>query len=546
MDARKGIKNITTSLAFKVLILIANIFVRRMIIKYVGNEINGLNSLFTSIIGILAIAELGAGVAISFCMYKPIVEGDTDKVAELYRIFKRLYIVIGGIVVLGGCIVMPFLPYLAKGYQNYGLNLYLYFGMTLISVFISYVFSAKTSLINAFKNDYITTIISSCGLLIQYGLQITVLIVFKSYVAFLLCQIFAVVLQFVVTEIIAFKKYPEIVKSKIKIDKKTRQEVTKNIKAMFAHKVGNALVNGADSLIISTFIGVAMLGFYSNYTTIMISMTGVLGLFFTSLTSVVGHAIVSENKDSTQRHFWFFHTFNFILGVIFFLGYYAVVDNLVTLLFGANLEVDKSISFVIAVNYFIQFMRQTTMLFRDASGTFYYDRWRPIIEGVVNIILSIALSFILGVVGVIVATIITNLFIAHIIEPYVLFKHKLEMPVKKYYLINYVYILIFVGLLIAMHFTLISNDNQWIELFANGGISLAFSLVISTLVIFLNKNFRNYMKSFFQKLSHRIKRSNNKVIESDVSNIPSDTDEPNITSESEEPDMSSEADNNNY
>ena len=142
------------------------------------------------------------------------------------------------------------------------------------------------------------------------------------------------------------------------------------------HKIGGILVNTADSIIISAFIGIVILGKYSNYTTIVLAMSSVIALCFTPLTSIIGHMSVEEDGKTVERYYNFFHTFNFIMGTVFFLGYYAVIDNLVTVLFGANLILSKQITFVITLNYFIQFMRQAANLFRDATGTFYYDRWK--------------------------------------------------------------------------------------------------------------------------------------------------------------------------
>ena len=174
----------------------------------------------------------------------------------------------------------------------------------------------------------------------------------------------------------------------------------------------------------------------------------------------------------------------------------------------------KSVSIVITVNYFIQFMRQATLLFRDATGTFYYDRWKPMIEGVLNIGLSIVFVYLFGylwgeefaVVGVIVATIITNLFICHIVEPHVLYKYAFKSKTKKYYIRNYAYMALFCVVLTALHFCMISNENQWVELFANGGISLAFSLSVSVIVAVCNRDFRQHMKNMLQKISHKHKK----------------------------------------
>lgn len=522
MDKKKSFLNVTISIVFKVILLVTSLLVRRYLIRYIGNEVNGLNSLYASILDFLSVAELGVGVAITFCMYKPIVEGDTDKVSALYGLFTKIYWIIGILILVGGCAVMPALPYLAKDYARIDINLYMTFGLTLVSVVFSYFFSSKISLINAYKNNYVTTTINSGGQLLQYGLQLIVLIYVRSFVWFLVCRIIAMAVQWLVTEIIIRYKYGNIVKNRRTVDADTKKEVTKNIKAMFLHKIGCVLVNTVDSLIISAFIGIFVLGKYSNYVTIMTSMTGVLILCFTPLTSVIGHMCVEESKEQVRKYLNFFHTFNFVLGLVFFLGYYAVIDNLVAILFAGDLELAKSISFVITLNYFVQFMRQSVGLFKDATGTFYYDRWKPIVEGVLNAGLSILFVLVfpeeLKVVGVIVATILTNLFICHVVEPHVLYKHVFETSTKDYYIRNYGYMILFTAVLVALHFCLVQNDSQWVELLINGGISLAFSLGVSAIVVLCNRNFRNYLKICWNKVFRRNKVDDNTAEHAEAEN----------------------------
>lgn len=513
MDKKRGVKNVSVSIAFKILILIADVLVRRYLIKYIGNGFNGINSLYNSILNFLAVAELGVGSAITFCMYKPIVEGDTDKVSALYGLFTKLYIIIGGIIAVCGCAIMPALPYLAKDYQSLNVNLYLTFALMLASVVMTYTFSSKSSLINAYKNNYVTTTISSLGQLLQCGLQIVVLILTKSFVWYLVCRIVAVAIQWGITELIARRKHGGIIRNKQSIDADTKKDVTQKVRAMFMHKIGGVLVNTADSIIISAFIGIVILGKYSNYTTIMTAMTSVLTLCFSPLTSVIGHMFVEENVQTARKYHSFFHTFNFVLGAVFFLGYYAVIDYLVIFLFGGrDLAMGRAVAFIITLNYFIQFMRQATLLFRDATGTFYNDRWKPLAEGVLNVGLSIAFVYLFkylwgadfAVVGVIVATIITNIFICHIVEPHVLFKYAFNTDAKGYYVKNYAYILIFSAALVALHFCSVDLHSGLANLFANGFIAIALALPICIAAAFINKDFRHYAVVIWRKLKAKL------------------------------------------
>ena len=506
MDKKRSILNITISITTRVILLVLAILVRRYLIQCSGNEANGLYSLYGNIIGFLAVAELGVGTAISFSMYKPIVDGDDKKVSALYNLYKKVYLIIGIIIAIAGVALLPLLPYLAKGYTD-EFNLYLTFFLLLVSVVLTYAYSSKTSLINAYKNNYITTLINSISKIVRGVGQIVVLIVTKSFELFLVMEIVGTLVEWFLTEIYSRKKYKNIINTNEKVDLVTKQEVLKNTKAMFMHKIGGVLVLTADSIIISAFIGVIILGKYYNYVTIVVSMVSVLNLFFVPLTSIIGHLCAEKNIDEEKKYFKFMYFLNFSLGIIFFLGFYAVIDPVIAICFGKDLIMDKSISLIITINYFILFMRQSTLLFRDATGTFYNDRYKPIFEGIINIILSIAFVQWLGVVGVIVATIITNLVICHIVEPYVLYKHAFNQSPKKYYFLNYGLILIFGGFLSILHFCLRSIENMWLNLLVNGCIAVALALIPLIILFIVSKTYRqnvlkafSYVFSLFKKL----------------------------------------------
>ena len=488
IDKRKGLLNITVSVGFKLIIMVVSIIVKRFLIQSCGNEVNGLNSLYLSIIGFLSVAELGVGSAITYCMYKPIVEGEINKVSALYHLFNRVYYIVGGIILVSGLGLTPFLGIFAKDYNSIDVNMYSTFILMLISVVITYTYGAKSALINAHKNNFITTTIFSCGGLLQYALQITVLLLTKSFESYLICRSISAIAQGFATEIIAKNKYKAIIVNKQRVDNESKVELVRSIKAMFMHKIGYLLVNTVDSIVISAFVGVVSLGKYSNYTTVLASLTAILTLIFTSLTSVLGHLYVEADKTTTRRYCDMLHMINFVLGCVFYLGYYAIIDNVVSILFSADLLISKTISFVITLNGFVQFLRSSIQVLKDATGTFYNDRWKPLIEGVTNIILSISFVQWIGIPGVIVATILTNILICHVIEPYVLYKNAFAESPTKYYIKNYGMILVFFVSLIILDCTMFSFHNIWVELIINGLLSVGISLIGCIIVLLLNWN----------------------------------------------------------
>lgn len=489
MDKKKSLLNVFVSVGFKAVTMVMVIFVKRILIQTCGNEVNGLNALYLSIVGFLAVAELGVGSAITFCMYRPIVEGDNQKVSALYGLFQRVYCVIGCVILGAGLLIAPFVHHFAADYALLDVNLVSTFVLMLLSVVVTYFFGAKTALINAYKNNYITTAINSGGLLLQYVLQIVTLLLTRSFSWYLVSRIAAAAAQWIVTEAVARRKYGTILVQKGTLDSQTRMELGRSIRAMFMHKVGYLLVSSADSMIISIFVGVVALGEYSNYATIMASMTGVLKLVFSSLTSVFGHMYAEKTRMESQAYCNRFHLLNFAIGMVFFLGYYAVIDNLIAILFAEALVAAKAVSLVVTVNGFVQFMRSNVLTFREATGTFYHDRWKPLVEGLLNVVLSVLLVKWIGVVGVIAATVLTNLIICHVVEPYVLYKHAFEASPMGYYLKNYGMMALFGTALALLDMCMQTLESQWTELVVNGFISVGISVVVCFGVFAMNREF---------------------------------------------------------
>ena len=274
---------------------------------------------------------------------------------------------------------------------------------------------------------------------------------------------------------------------------------------MFMHEVGIVMVKTVDSLIISGFIGVVILGKYNNYTQIAAVITGVIALFFRPLTSVVGHLCAGKNNDEKQKWFGRFYCLNYALGFFFLLGYFAVIDEVVELLFGPGLQMSQSISYIITLNTFTQYMRNSLLLFRNASGSYYYDRWKPITEGFINLILSLLFVTVFPeeykVVGVIVATIITTLTICNTVEPYVVFHHVFSQSPKRFYIRHYAYTGIFIVSLFLMNSLKQSYDSQVKCVLVNGFISVGLSLTVLCLLSFTDKGFRSEISLIIRKVA---------------------------------------------
>lgn len=502
MDRKKAAINIFTSLFFKIILLVLTLLSRRFLVIELGDEANGLYSLYVSIIGFLSVAELGVGTAITFSMYKPIIDNDTKKISSLYYLFKKVYLIIGSVITIVGLIILPFLPFLAKDTTG-TYNIYIGYILFLLSTVLTYFYAYKTSLINAYKNNYVTTTIRSSSQIFESLLQIFILVYFKSFELFFMSIVLSNLIQWIITNYVFKKHYRSKIIFYKHIDEDLKTEVINNTKAMFSHKIGGLLVVTLNSVIIGAFIGVIILGRYTNYITILSGVSSLLSLGFAAITSILGHSYASNPKNIFHNQFKMIYTINFIVAVVFYLGFLAIADNVISIIFSDQSIIERNIVVTLTINYFIQFMRQSTLVFKDASGTFYKDRHKPIFEGVINLTLSLILVNILGINGILIATIITNLTICHTIEPYVLHKYGFEDKPKGYYTLNYSLIAIFIGFVyIYEHFQNFYNDNKYIDLVVNGSLSIVYSMVILIICYVFIKPFRTQVHNIIKYLKN--------------------------------------------
>ncbi|MFA5659984.1 MAG: hypothetical protein WC968_01120 [Bacilli bacterium] len=502
MNRRKAFINILTSTIFKVFIVLITIFARSVLMRQIGEEATGLFSLYTSILGFLSIAELGVGTAITFSMYKPIVAGDKNMVSALYFLYKKIYRIIFFVILAIGILITPLVPLLAKN-QTGSYNIYFTYILFLGAQVITYLYGHKTSLINAHLDNYVTTTIHSIGLIVGAALQIFVLLKLKNFDLFFASIIIGNLIQWVLTEVIYKVKYRNLINGQKKIDDDLKKDVIVKVKALFLHRIGGLLVNTGDSIIISTIIGIGILGYYSNYITIVNGVISVLTLVFTSITNIVGHSYAKNSKEVYHKQFIEIYILNYLIAFVFFLGFFMVIDPLVTLLFTEVSILPRDVVLIISINYFVQFMRNATLTFKDASGLFYYDRFKPLVEGIANLILSLIFVFLWGIQGVLIATIITNLALTHIVEPFVLFKFGFNMKPTKYYLVNYLLVAMFIVIIFIIYFIpLPIIENPYVSLLINGTFSIIISLTVFGLFYFLSPYFRMNVKKYisFRKI----------------------------------------------
>lgn len=309
MNRTKNAKrNMIAGGLYKVVELGSPFVTRTILVYYLGVEYLGLGSLFSSILQVLNMAELGFSRAIIFSLFKPLALKDVKTVCAFLEYYKKIYKIVGTVIFFVGLILLPVVPKLIKGDYPHEINLYILFLIYLINTSISYwMFAYKNALLTAVqRQDIISNVNTIIGIL-KFIFQIIALIIFKSYYAFICLNIIFTILNNIFVHYITWKMYPEYI-CEGELNNGTKSSLTQQIKGIAIGKISQAARNSFDSIVLSMFCGLTELAVYSNYFYILTAVTGILGIIIEAISAGVGDSIATE---SVEKNYEDFKRFNF-------------------------------------------------------------------------------------------------------------------------------------------------------------------------------------------------------------------------------------------
>lgn len=379
---------------------------RTAMIYLMGVQYLGLNSLFTSVLQVLNLAELGVGSAMVYSMYKPIAEDDNTTICALMKLYRTYYRVIGLVIAVIGCVLTPFIPYLIKSDVPTGLNIYVLYILNLGATVLSYwLFAYKNSILSAHQRTDVVSKVTLVTSTVQYGLQLFVLWTFHNYYLYVIVMLATQALTNIVTAGCADRLYPQF-KPKGKVDKIQVQRINQRIKDLFTSKIGAIIYDSADTIVISAFLGLTVLAVYQNYFYILNSITGLIAVVFQACMAGIGNSIVVESKEKNYKDL---NKFTFIITWI--AGFCSVCllciyQPFMELWVGKDLMLSFSAVVCFVVYFFVRQFNALFNLYKDASGMWHEDRLRPLAAASTNLVLNLILVQFIGIYGILLSTVL--------------------------------------------------------------------------------------------------------------------------------------------
>ena len=463
MRLENSARNIKTAWMWQLVHILCQFAARTVIIKVLTIEYVGLSGLFSNVLTMLSLAELGIGEAIVFSLYSPIARNEHRIISPIMKFYQKVYVVVGTFIAVAGYLLTPYIDFFIKDMPENIPDIELIYLLFVVNSAISYFFSYKATFVTANQNNYLVVMNNGVNEVVMTAVQIIALILTRNYILYLVIGIAFVLIRNVTITIIADRKYPYLrEKTKGKIPAEIFESIKKNTGAMVLHKVGSIVVFATDNLIISKFVGLVSVGLYTYYCVITNAVTVFINKLFAGISASVGNLAVEADIKKQERVFNSMVFLNFWL-YVFACGCLLNLLNpfIKVLWLGEDYLLSMPIVVCIVVKLYVTGMRSSVQTFKNAKGLYWQNKFMPLGESVINIVASVALVKSYGVAGVLLGTIISSVLTCVWIEPRVLYRYGFKKSPKEYYIRYIKYLFVFVAIMAITYGvnSLIVSDN---------------------------------------------------------------------------------------
>lgn len=427
-------RNTLWGIIYRVVTLLGPFAIKTILIKRLGAEYSGLNSLFTSILTVLNLANLGFSSSLVYTMYRAVVEDDKDQLCAMLNFYRKVYRIVGLVIIAMGLALMPFLPRLVADECPADVNLYILFGIYLTETSLGYLmFAYNIAIFDAYQRTDITMKNQTVRYLVQYTLQIISLLLFRNYYAFIILQPLMVIPNNIMNYLAARKYFPDI-RCRGELDKATKNSIYRRVSTLFGHKVGSTVLVNIGSVIVSAFLGLKNVAIYGGYNYIITAVNGLVEIVTNGSIAGIGNKLITDTVEDNYR---LFRTMTY--------GWLTLIGGAATCMMcfyqpfiggvwlGKDYLVDEWVMILFVLYFYSWMFRIMQLTYRDAAGLWNKDWLKPYVAIVVNLTGCLTMvRYTQNLAGVLIPTIFVMFFVYFPWEAHVLFKHLFRRSWKEY------------------------------------------------------------------------------------------------------------------
>ena len=407
---------------------------RTVFLMFLSKEYLGINGLFTNILQLFSLAELGIGSAITYSMYKPFSERDIKKINSLICFYKRIYNILALVILVLGICFYPFIKYTVNISEvPPDVNLTVVYFLFVAQSVVTYLFVYKQSILMADQQNHVISLFNTILQVVSYVVKIVLLIITRKYERVLFSDVLTNLIINFVFGLMISKKYNEVFKGKEKISTDERSTIYKNTAALLCHKVGTIVVSATDNIILSKFASLISVGLYSNYATITLAVTNLTTRLFSNLIPTVASYVLNKSKEESYDLFKRMVFLNQWVACFTTSALFLLINPFINIWLDETFLLPQFVVVWICIQHYMQVTNLTANVFLNGCGLFMRDKIRPLIESVLNIVISIILVKKLGIAGVFIGTVVSGLLTYYWRTPFLIFKHHFKSNFIRYW-----------------------------------------------------------------------------------------------------------------
>lgn len=475
--------------------VLLNFAVRYFLVRELGEEINGLNSLFQSIIMMMALMEMGIGSAMIIHLYEPLKNRNYSLASGILIFYKKLYSWLALVFFTIGVVVSAVLLDSLVQSNIPSLEVKIYFIIFTCSISFDYLTYYKRSILFADQKNRISAGATALCEVVFRSLQIILMILYKSYLFFLLLLIIEKVVSNFLCSIYVKKHYPEInLKDNKKIGKEKKIAIFNTIKPLMVNQMSTSVQNSSTSILIGLLLGnVSIVGYYGSYALLAGVIQQIYSQFGGAFTTSFGNLAVDNDKQRMSHAFFktafLLNWFSCFCCAVFI----ACSSDFLYVFFGEHFVLPSITVWIMTINLIIYLISIPAVSVQNAMGTHRLDAKYMVIQALLVIAIGYLLGSVWGMNGILIGMTIPTFFLLMINKGVKVTKYAVGLKAKRYIVFVFLeFIKILVCVFVAFYVCKFVNiEASILSVIVKGAIAGTLSLIL-----YLSFSFRT--ESFYE------------------------------------------------
>ncbi len=404
---QKALINTAVLGIYQAVYFVCGLILPRYLLLHFGSDYNGVVSSVNQFLSFITILQVGIAGSTRFALYKVLADDDIKGVSGIIRATEK-YMRKVGLVLLAYIGVLSFIyPYISST-SIPAFEAGLLVVIVGASSFSQYFFGITYQiLLTADQRQYVYHIIATVATVLN---TVIAVILMKNGQNIFIVKLGSAVIYVLVPIVLSL-----YVRRKYKIDRSVPVDKTglKGRWDVMWHSVANIVHNNTDLVVLTVLTDIKMVSVYTVYHLVINGLYKILSIFTSSLEAAFGNMFAKKETKTAYRNLEMYEFFMCcFVSVVFSVSLVLIVPFVK--LYTSNVTdvnyIEPVFAVVAVIAQMVMCIRQPYLTVVQASGHYKQTKNGALAEAGVNIVLSVILTWRIGLVGVAVGTLVANLF----------------------------------------------------------------------------------------------------------------------------------------